>query len=94
MFSLSYSELAGDPTHQEPEGGQLRPRQGTIHGPCKVLVQPTTPVGVALPLHRASVGQIYAGLPVVGTPLPVFLNAQFDPLTSRCDFSGSSLGSD
>ena len=47
----------------------------------------TTPVGVALPLHPTSVGQIYAGLPVVGTPLPVFLNAQFDPLTSRRDLA-------
>ena len=50
-------------------------------------MEPTTPVGVALPLHRASVGQIYAGLPVVGTVLPVFLNAQFDPLTSRRDLA-------
>ena len=50
-------------------------------------IEPTTPVGVALPLHRASVGQIYAGLPVVGTVLPVFLNAQFDPLTSRRDLA-------
>ena len=47
----------------------------------------TTPVGVALPLHRASAGQIYAGLPVVGVPLPVFLNAQFDPLTNRRDLA-------
>ena len=50
-------------------------------------MEPTTPVGVALPLHRADVGQIYAGLPVVGTDLPVFLNAQFDPLTSRRDLA-------
>ena len=50
-------------------------------------MEPTTPVGVALPLHRASVGQIYIGLPVVATPLPVFLNAQFDPLTSRLDLA-------
>ena len=50
-------------------------------------MEPTTPVGVALPLHRASVGQVYAGLPVVGTVLPVFLNAQFDPLTSRRDLA-------
>ena len=46
-------------------------------------MEPTTPIGVALPLHQVSIGQIYAGLPVVGTALPVFLNAQFDPLTSR-----------
>ena len=50
-------------------------------------MEPTTPVGVALPLHQADVGQIYAGLPVVGTDLPVFLNAQFDPLTSRRDLA-------
>ena len=50
-------------------------------------METTTPVGVALPLHRTSVGQIYAGLPVVDTPLPVFLNAQFDPLTSRRDLA-------
>lgn len=50
-------------------------------------VDPMTPVGVALPLHRASAGQIYAGLPVVNSPLPVFLNAQFDPLTSRRDLA-------
>ena len=43
----------------------------------------TTPIGVALPLHKVRAGKLYAGLPVVETPLPVFLNAQFDPLTSR-----------
>ena len=42
-----------------------------------------TPVGVALPLHEALAGEVYAGLPVVETPLPVFVNAQFDPLTNR-----------
>ena len=47
--------------------------------------EPTTPIGVALPLHEEQVGKIYAGLPVVATPLPVFVNAQFDPLTSRRD---------
>ena len=52
-------------------------------------VDPMTPVGVALPLHRASAGQIYAGLPVVNSPLPVFLNAQFDPLTSRRDLANT-----
>lgn len=51
------------------------------------MIEPTTPVGVALPLYRASVGQVYAGLPVVGTDLPVFLNAQFDPLTNRRDLA-------
>ena len=61
----------------------------TPAGVCRVhkAMEPTTPVGVALPLHRTSVGQIYAGLPVTDTPLPVFLNAQFDPLTSRRDLA-------
>ena len=48
---------------------------------------PTTPVGVALPLHEARAGQVYAGLPVVETRLPLFVNAQFDPLTSRSDLA-------
>ena len=47
----------------------------------------TTPIGVALPLHEAGAGEVYAGLPVVETPLPVFVNAQFDPLTSRRDLA-------
>ena len=47
----------------------------------------TTPVGVALPLHEARAGQVYAGLPVVKTRLPIFVNAQFDPLTSRSDLA-------
>ena len=51
--------------------------------------EPTTPIGVALPLHEEQVGKVYAGLPVVGTPLPVFVNAQFDPLTSRNDVANS-----
>ena len=61
----------------------------TPAGVCRVHkeMELTTPVGVALPLHRTSVGQIYAGLPVTDTPVPVFLNAQFDPLTSRRDFA-------
>ena len=49
--------------------------------------EPTTPVGVALPLHETTLGEIYAGLPVIGTPMPVFVNAQFDPLTSRRDLA-------
>ena len=53
-------------------------------------VNSTTPVGVALPLHQVSRGRIYAGLPVVDTPQPVFLNAQFDPLTSRRDLADTS----
>ena len=47
----------------------------------------TTPVAIALPQFQASRGQVHAGLPVVGTRLNLFANAQFDPLTSRQDFS-------
>ena len=54
------------------------------------LTEPTTHVAVALPLHRAGAGQIYAGLPVVGTPLPVFVNAQFDPVASRRDLADTA----
>ena len=46
-----------------------------------------TPIGVALPLYEARAGEVYAGLPVVETQLPVFINAQFDPLTSRRDLA-------
>ena len=46
----------------------------------------TTPVAVAFPLHPVELGQIYAGLPVTHTHLPLFANAQFDPLASRRDF--------
>ena len=45
----------------------------------------STTIGVALPLYQAEQGKVYAGLPVVNTPLPLFVNAQFDPLTSRGD---------
>ncbi|WP_419913071.1 sacsin N-terminal ATP-binding-like domain-containing protein [Candidatus Poriferisodalis sp.] len=46
----------------------------------------STPAAIALPLRGSDTGQIYAGLPVVGTKSPLFANAQFDPLTSRTDF--------
>ena len=49
--------------------------------------EPTTPVGVALPLYEVQVGHVYAGLPIVETGLPFFVNAQFDPLTSRRDLA-------
>ena len=49
--------------------------------------EPTTPVGVALPLHEVQAGHVYAGLPIVETSLPFFVNAQFDPLTSRRDLA-------
>ena len=54
--------------------------------------EPTTTVGVAFPLHDAATGQVYAGLPVVETPLPLFVNAQFDPLTSRRDLGVCAAG--
>lgn len=47
----------------------------------------TTAVDVALPLHGARGGKVYAGLPVAKTPLPILVNAQFDPLTSRRDLA-------
>ena len=50
----------------------------------------TTPVAVALPLDEAGSGQIHAGLPVIHTRLPLFANAQFDPLTSRRDLADNS----
>ena len=49
--------------------------------------EPTTPVGVALPLHEVQAGHVYAGLPIIETRLPFFVNAQFDPLTSRGDLA-------
>ena len=44
-------------------------------------------IGVAMPLYQADQGKVYAGLPVVNTSLPLFVNAQFDPLTSRGDLA-------
>lgn len=41
------------------------------------------PLGLAMPLHREDHGVIYAGLPVVDTTVPIRVNAQFDPVTSR-----------
>ena len=43
----------------------------------------TTAIDVAFPMHSANSGMVYAGLPVVQTPFPILVNAQFDPLTSR-----------
>ena len=43
----------------------------------------TTPIAIALPQYPADHGQIYAGLPVTRIRLPMFANAQFDPLTNR-----------
>lgn len=61
--------------------GVLRARKAT---------GPTTPVGVAIPLDEVGAGQIHAGLPVVRTRLHLFVNAQFDPLTSRRDLADNN----
>ncbi len=50
----------------------------------------TTPIAVALPLWPSGKGQVYAGLPVVPTRLPLFVNAQFDPLTNRQGFADTA----
>lgn len=44
---------------------------------------PTVPLGLALALHPGDRGLVYAGLPVVATGVPLRVNAQFDPVTSR-----------
>ena len=43
----------------------------------------TTPIAVALPQSQIGSGRVHAGLPVTRTRLPIFANAQFDPLASR-----------
>lgn len=43
----------------------------------------TVPLGLALPLHPEDSGVIYAGLPLTETSVPLRVNAQFDPVTSR-----------
>ncbi len=48
--------------------------------------EPSTPVGIALPMHEVETGKIHAGLPVAPTGVAVFANAQFDPTTSRQEF--------
>ena len=47
----------------------------------------TTPIAIAIPQYSVSHGQIHAGLPIIQTHLPLFANAQFDPLTSRRDLA-------
>ena len=49
----------------------------------------TTPIAIALPQYSVDYGQIHAGLPVTRTRLPIFANAQFDPITNRRDFANS-----
>ena len=54
---------------------------------ARKATEQTTPIAVAIPQYPVSHGQIHAGLPVIQTHLPLFANAQFDPLTSRRDFA-------
>ena len=56
-------------------------------GRARKATESTTPLAVALPLWPVEKGQVYAGLPVAATHLPLFVNAQFDPLTNRQDFA-------
>ena len=49
----------------------------------------TTPIAIALPQYPIGHGQIHAGLPVARSRLPIFANAQFDPLTNRRDFTNN-----
>ena len=46
----------------------------------------STPISIALPLMPVESGMIYAGLPVTSSRLPIFINAQFDPLANRRGF--------
>ncbi len=50
----------------------------------------TIPLALALPLQREKSGLIYAGLPVVETRVPVRVNAQFDPTTSRQELANTA----
>lgn len=50
----------------------------------------TTPIAVGLPLWPVEEGQVYAGLPVAATGLPLFVNGQFDPLTNRQGFADNA----
>ena len=50
----------------------------------------TTPIAVAFPSSSTEMGQVYAGLPVAPTRSPHFVNAQFDPLTSRGDLADTA----
>ena len=54
---------------------------------ARKATEATTPVAVAFPQYAVDHGQIHAGLPVTRTHLPIFANAQFDPLTNRRDFA-------
>jgi hypothetical protein len=49
----------------------------------------TTPIGVALPLQASAGGTLCAGLPVRQLTTPVWVNGQFDLVTSRQDLVDS-----
>ena len=57
---------------------------------ARKATEQTTPIAIAIPQYPVSHGQIHAGLPVIQTHLPLFANAQFDPLTSRRDFADTN----
>jgi hypothetical protein len=53
----------------------------------------TVPLGLALALHPGDRGVIYAGLPILDTAVPLRVNAQFDPLTSRTGLASTGWNS-
>ncbi len=61
---------------------------------ARKATEETTPVSVAFPLHPVTSGEIYVGLPVAPTRTPLFVSAQFDPVTSRRDFADNSWNRD
>ena len=71
---LVYTEEVTSPV------GVLRTRKAT---------DTTTPIAIALPQFSIDYGQIHAGLPVIQTRLPIFANAQLDPITNRRDFANN-----
>ena len=71
---LVYTEKVTSPV------GVLRTRKAT---------DTTTPIAIALPQYSFDYGQVHAGLPVIRTRLPIFANAQFDPITNRRDFANN-----
>ena len=71
---LVYTEEVTSPV------GVLRTRKAT---------DTTTPIAIALPQYPVDYGQIHVGLPVIRTRLPIFANAQLDPITNRRDFANN-----
>ena len=71
---LVYTEEVTSPT------GVVRTRKAT---------DTTTAIAIALPQYSVDYGQVHAGLPVTPTRLPIFANAQFDPITNRRDFANN-----